>query len=541
MDKTEAGRIIIALHGVGDTKKGEVAKGLAEGLGIPNASMDTLLVDGNDYQRLLTDDGKLEIVEVNWSDILKPDKGWWSILKQAGLIITSMLSLAEQRWQMRFRAKLNVFRLLRFCLEALTPGAVFFSLSTVLGMVVKKPGFVVGLLLLVIAFFAWFTYKATAYSKNYRWGWVWLAPLTAYLASVWTNKYTGQLQELSMEIREYGQVITSGLAFAVFLGYLYLYVRKKDKDCIATEFSFTYLPFLAFNSAATMIAFLSLRALKEFGDENMLLAWDKAAKNFLRFDLAKAELMTTIIYSIIGIIPLIYTVLYMKKSGYSGGIKEAGLINKKGRLLQQALALLLRVSPLLLLFLTGYLTYLVITWNKDVSHIEPIWHIYEISILRTIPFFSWFVGPLAIVTGVVGDILFYIQPDENARHGTREKCLYRLKCAMEYAHSKPGAEKTVVAHSWGTVVAVDYLCKYPTPVRLVTLGSPLEALCYQFLGMEVMNPALLSGWLNAYRYGDYIAGPLAPSSKAINELIGDGGHMDYWKDKTMGEAILPDE
>jgi hypothetical protein len=250
--------------------------------------------------------------------------------------------------------------------------------------------------------------------------------------------------------------------------------------------------------------------------------------------LAKAEIMTTIVYSAIGLIPLICMVLYATTRKTSG----EGTMNRQGRLVQQALALLVRVSPILLLFLSYYLTALVIHWHKDVNNNSKIWEIYRISILRTIPFLSWFIGPLATITGVIGDILFYIQPDEKAKHATRKKCLQRLQYAMEYANTLPSASKVVVAHSWGTVVAVDHLFEHPAKVQLVTLGSPLEALCDRFLGMDINKLSLLTGWTNAYRYGDYVAGPLNLAPYVLDEIIGPGGHMNYWEDKALSAIIL---
>ena len=181
MHPSDPQKIIVAIHGVGALEKGEVAKGLAKGLGIPDATQDTLIVKGIDYQQVSTIDGRITIIEVNWSDVIKPAKKWWELLKQAGLITTSMLSLAELRWRKRFPGKLDLFRYMRFTLEAMTPGAVFFSLLTVLGMVISNRLYAAGVCLSIAAFFGWFTYKASRYSKDYRFGWGWLIVFVLYV------------------------------------------------------------------------------------------------------------------------------------------------------------------------------------------------------------------------------------------------------------------------------------------------------------------------------------------------------------------------
>ncbi len=112
-----------------------------------------------------------------------------------------------------------------------------------------------------------------------------------------------------------------------------------------------------------------------------------------------------------------------------------------------------------------------------------------------------------------------------------------------------------VAHSQGTVVLHDYLStnrdeesiRGAKSIDVLTLGSPLTHL-YQYYfakyaavstGPQALNP-LLTSWTNMWRVDD-------PIGNKIELLAGDfikniplrpGGHVDYWKEDAVCNAIL---
>jgi hypothetical protein len=123
---------------------------------------------------------------------------------------------------------------------------------------------------------------------------------------------------------------------------------------------------------------------------------------------------------------------------------------------------------------------------------------------------------------------------------------------------------TVVAHSQGTIIAVDVLCMRWTnkllggrQVRLVTMGSPFTHL-YQYYfphrypplfvadgGRERFNPEWwslgenLGGWLNIFRVDDFVGTHIdgaADRSFPVNRCLAAGGwakgagHTGYWQE-----------
>jgi hypothetical protein len=242
------------------------------------------------------------------------------------------------------------------------------------------------------------------------------------------------------------------------------------------------------------------------------------------------EAAATIVISVIGVLGILLPLV-----GYAiarrGQSKTSG--NRKGRGAQNGLKGFLIVAPLLLLALGLFCAW---AWHTrvqvfpvpcDISIIE----IYRTSIWRTLPFLGWLVGPFALVLDVIGDVVFYIQPNEKHPAAIGEACRSRLRAALRYAESSQ-ADVTVLAHSQGSVIAADLRARQELGAPLVTIGCPLGSLYGRFLDRIPTSEAgqNLGRWCNAYRDGDVIAGPVEGAS---NSNLGPGGHTGYWRDKNL--------
>jgi hypothetical protein len=113
------------------------------------------------------------------------------------------------------------------------------------------------------------------------------------------------------------------------------------------------------------------------------------------------------------------------------------------------------------------------------------------------------------------------------------------------------AHLTVVAHSQGTIIALDELRAWEgdlPPVTLVTCGSPATHL-YQFyfpdLCHDFADPiwaplfGRLDRWVNLYRLSDYVGTIVEtpPLAQFDQWAIGEGGHIGYWTHPAFADAI----
>jgi len=137
----------------------------------------------------------------------------------------------------------------------------------------------------------------------------------------------------------------------------------------------------------------------------------------------------------------------------------------------------------------------------------------------------------------------------------REHIKFRLARLMNgLAAQGPFDSLIFVAHSHGSAVVYDYVkggapglerlgCGKPS---LVTLGSPIGDL-YQryfreysgFLSPVAEFRDRLRHWTNLYRVDDYVGGriPVTVAARVENIALKRGGHMDYWREPRVVEAV----
>ena len=538
-------KIIIAIHGVGETKKGSILYDLAESLQLEKAVIRDIAINGEDYKELVTEDGANEIIEINWSDLMQPQKKLLSVIKHVALLMTSMLAMAQSYFQKLLSSSVGVYRhfinpawWFRWLMEGFMLASLILPVLVSIGIYYSNKGkhyegatlmFALSLLFGVVI------WKAVKYSNNYKLAWIGfaIALLYSFLFLIWgdgpDSKLFNNEAELSKYIANWFRTsLLFILSFIWFFTLLYVLVRwfsprrHVSRESLFSHLAFFYIPYIVMNTVGTI---LTLSVLFLLGSNE---TWG------MRFDLKAMEIATTIIYSVIGLIPSVIAVAYvMKKDSRPGAPPQPNAKNEKGVIIQKGLNIFLLITPFLLLALS---VYLFIIYEEGKNPEDSIVEIYKISILRVLPYITWVVGPLAIVADVVGDILFYTSTDKSAKYRIKDECQKRVLHLLEFASKKKDVEIILVAHSWGSVIAYDVLSDHPFRCRLITLGSPLESLCQSFLANPVKPLSNEINWVNGYRYGDYIAGRVTQGN-ANNLMIGPGGHTDYWVLKAVANLI----
>jgi hypothetical protein len=173
--------------------------------------------------------------------------------------------------------------------------------------------------------------------------------------------------------------------------------------------------------------------------------------------------------------------------------------------------------------------------------------IYVASALRLLPLLPWLVGPLRVFVDTLGDVLLYLDDEGHlGKSPVKEICQARFHKALSWVETAhPGEPILVLAHSQGTVIAVDVLAR-PTRdnVFFVTLGSPISSLYWRMAGITSVAFPVSINWLNIYRTGDYISGgrgiktEWAPSTVQVtDECLGPGRHTGYFEDRSVWEVI----
>jgi hypothetical protein len=256
---------------------------------------------------------------------------------------------------------------------------------------------------------------------------------------------------------------------------------------------------------------------------------------------ALIEMATTLVTGGIGILALLLPGLgYLVKAGRRG--------NRGGLGARNGMSVLLAVAPISLIFLLVFVVCVSLGMfprlpesvgiDDDIKLLE----IYETSVLRTLPYLAWLVGSFALVLDVLGDLLFYIQPNKRHPAAIAELVKLRLQAAINFAKRKTGSSPerkvVVLANSQGSKIAADLRDEGKVSFPLVTTGSPVSSLYLRFLGVEkdANQPHEKAPWINCYRDGDVIAGPI-DRPWVENISIGSGGHTRYWSDPEMARII----
>ena len=171
--------------------------------------------------------------------------------------------------------------------------------------------------------------------------------------------------------------------------------------------------------------------------------------------------------------------------------------------------------------------------GEDLSQLE----FYRVSMWRVSAGLLFLIPMFTQMIMVFMQIIFYICPDWSPLC-TKVELLKQFENITNLARQQGGEAPAVLAYSQGSKIAADALAVGNAPIdRLVTIGSPVDAIHHSFLAMPV--PQHGASWLNFYRNSDFIGGPIH-SKEVKNSLIETNfgsSHFRYYREQSVLEAI----
>ena len=187
--------------------------------------------------------------------------------------------------------------------------------------------------------------------------------------------------------------------------------------------------------------------------------------------------------------------------------------------------------------------------------------IYTLSAARILPFLALLVGPMRVGLDTASAMLLYLNRSGPPAVATATEAQARLTRLLDHLARAGAAEVTVLAHGQGARIAVDALASRPRggcqgaasagaeatapPLRLVTVGAPLDTLYARFLALNAPPPAGVAWW-NFYRSSDFVGGPIAVGPRdapAAQRLARHYRRSDfgYWSEGEVLAAALRTE
>lgn len=145
---------------------------------------------------------------------------------------------------------------------------------------------------------------------------------------------------------------------------------------------------------------------------------------------------------------------------------------------------------------------------------------------------------------------------KEGEHPRRARVEARLEVLLRQVVARERFDRVIfVAHSQGSVILYDYLTTRHEKnalgdvgrIDVLTLGSPLSYLYQHYFPRyadaisdpRALNPQLRS-WTNMWRVDDPIGNriDIVRGDFVHNEPLRPGGHVDYWRDPAVADAIL---
>jgi len=528
--------IIISVHGVGLTQKGELITGISKGLSkeLPKdvqlkINKQEAVIDGYENIVATSEDNKISFVEINWSDVLKPKGSIFSLLRHLIFFIFAMLSFAEKKFyennsNLGELLSSKLIKVFRFFLEGLFIGSSFLVIiSTIAFDTSLKTKEGIGIIILLLALYALITYKAGKFRWYYKMGWLFLI---LFLIILTLGYFDFDYSISSKKIAEWIRIFVNGVLMLIWLILCLITLLNgilKNHDKInyylAIVFFFS-IPFIAFNGFCSIITLVGSIYIKI------------DSTSIIPYNLWKIEKNGAIIYTIIGVIPIIIALVYFFHKQKNDN--EKGIVNEKGKVVQKGLSIFLKLFPVLLIVL--YVIVAIVFFSGD-STDKSILDIYKKATLRIIPYIAWIIGPLSIAFDAIGDVLFYLEEEDND-YATKDICFAKIKSIMDCYGKDESSNLIILAHSWGSKLMLDYINenKNIKECTFLTIGSPIDSICNKFLDIQIEKSEKIKKWVNIYRYGDYIAGPIDLEG-VENKLLGNGGHTNYWSSKKLAKEI----
>jgi hypothetical protein len=536
-------RVLIAIHGVGDSPPGASLLEISEGIGAPGFSgvRADLVIGGVVYPRMVSQHPEIdEVIEVNWSDVARPRPNALGLLDYLARIVVALLIVATQEVGGR---RLKLARLYRFCFEGLLVYCIYAPLVAMVWMVAQPASAAAGVAIgsvatLVVA-------ALTLYLQRFGgalWvGWLWAGAILIATVAVGVAQLSPRdAVRIATIAYVVSQVVTST---ALFFALVAVALRKALVDERIAAMGFLYFPFFIISAIGAVIWAVALFGAK-LAAEDGFEAWQAlyaSTLDSIGYDLALVEFTFASMVGLVALGLLIVAAVYLelaKKPAKQPPEKTAGQFARNG-----GRAVLATGAATFFVLCIVYSVLALTQWRSGWS--SSALEVYSYSALRFVPYIPLMVGPLAIVAGIVVDILFYIVPMKDL--STAAVLRGRLNAVLDHMLSK-GVPVVVAAHSQGTVIAVDVIGRRAGhAVMLITAGSPVASLYERFLGSTPETRAEVDGdpfrkplpWINFWREGDYIGAVQKPEA-ARERNLGIGGHTGYWREKNLwNEALKP--
>ncbi len=536
-EKPPSGNVLIAIHGVGAPKPGEI---LDELLSVPHSVIPMPLYTRAD----LASEGLTipcaqatratqfdTLVELNWTDVAKPLGGVIGVVRHLFLLVLAMLKAQPGR-PGHEDAQTWTERAYRVCFETFFVWCIWPVVTTLLvneamaraGQGSSAQFLAVMCAASVTAVVAAVTRWFSNYSKAMRAGFMWaLLCLVVGVLQVRTD-LDAALITVAAQVYSSGQFVT-----IVFLAALGTHVvvagvrRRRTLEQVTARIALGHAPLVMMSVAGAVIwaAALSITSMES------RKTWTDPFLNGLRYDLQVVEHSATLVIAIViplAVLAVAGSYLLARRIGAAGGI-----------LVQHWLSVALLTVPLLLSIPGVLLMYGFIFAPPPVEGRADVVAVYAASALRVAPWAAMMlVTPLRVLFDVLGDVAFFVVP-LGSPLSVRAATTSRLRKLLTHFQDRP---VTVVAYSQGSLVALEEL-RATDGVTVVTVGSPIQSLYKRFLGFNVA-PGTANRkwrWINLYRPGDYIGGAI-DAADASNDLEKDGGHLGYFKDAEVWTVLM---
>lgn len=538
---------LIVIHGVGSPQLGSLIHEVRSHI---LANSDPRPVECIHYPadfpipvvHLTNDAEEIDVYEVNWADLARPDPGVVGVLLHFIRIQFAMLQLADVGWLPNEKPKVIGWALRR----AIAAVAIWMPLlvTTVFFATVFKPWPAVLLVLATTSF----SYIATRVFAGYdcwaRAGYFWtVVGLVAGIAALFIPGSKSEILNLCFLTATVVETLC-GILVVVGVSKTLLECRRGTGRRALVRCAFYILPFsLLFGGIGSFVIgtnlFIAHRAM------GLGLLDSTYFESFRRFieaphttNIAFLEVVntSTTFVALLFLVVAIATWFVLLRMG-------AVDRSEWGKVFRRMVTAWLILLPILtavvfiafVVDVSGEVAYVenfklstigAVDWvirallPKDVAA-EPVLSpldVYIYSALRLLPAFFWLIPKLREPVSIITDALFYELPSEFSL-ATAETTKARLAKCVRFAEAQGGGKPpAILAHSQGSRISYDAILEQQLPTkRLVTIGSPIDALYRDFLGRTHDGTTKLPAgteWINMYRNSDYIAGRIEGANVA---------------------------
>lgn len=564
---------VVFVHGVGPSEEGDVFQSFvqgeverasldaiesSEGQSIQekpdiNGRLDKLYISGDTYTRVSLSNG-LSLIESSWSEFRPVRTNSFSTFFEALALLWGTLQLATHRKIDVGNEERQVDRLGQLYVWFFVYG-LFWCIHPAIISLFFTTGDIPALFMW-ISLWAAVVWLLGRFDKDFLWGFAWIAASLFLCLFVVTNHLDEEnLVAAGAWIYLLVQGATLMIGFVYLVTQLFLRSNKEPISVLGTRLALVYIPFFAASGIGALAWTLALgRAQTTKGSVTGHLTFDKWAEVYERnietvYPVFNAEMYNGLSMFVVGcilIFPPLYTFFKTKRSSFAEKTGE-----ETRRVFSRCLFASGFVVVVAFLLFFPAMIYLHDMSGKFIQADAPggeVFLSYALWSVRVVPFLPLFVGPLALVFKILGDVVFYLLPSSD-QVVAREKATQKLNRLL-IALTQEGYTVLVVSHSQGTMIALDAVDQMQREdeigdsVGLWLSGSPSVALYSEFLKLHRLSGCLPNHLRNFYREDDVISASIKERINGLDKRKpddfleiswGSGGHINYWKDFRLAD------